>query len=710
MFEHSMNNSFFNFSLQFILIASFSLSGIIFHDAFADESQITSKIIAFENTSIIEFTNHGSEEIKTIKIWISDSSFTSFKSQNDWISSYASSNTITFVHSESLQTNEIVKFGLKTDKPYPLVRWDVLDTSNKSLETGIALSESMPSFVNPTEQRSPEDPVILTNSTFKIIPNDLHPGSTIRIIGDDFAPNSSLTLFPIDQRSKSFATDEHGDFMLTMKIPENQKSEQVNFTLKDNLGNEKTIQLSVTEIPIEFLRTFNFTVNEIENKFDRSDVVELSGSAHPDSPVVIKIKDFNDDLFSTKIENTDLDGNWFSLISFSHTAPLGTYSAEITDGQNTLNQSWNVVASKNINIFPAKFSFKSGESISFNGTAIPNEPINLTLIDPNDNPVFSKNFVVNPFGFFKIDYPTTSSSLEGTYTLYVFQKHDVETIFLGLDTYPKKNLSVKLNDVNYLRHDVAVLGLTGDNSHDVVLSIIDENDREIFTDKLELGIDGKRDYLLDLTTYASGVYTVLVSMASFQTSDIFTVDFGSSHMPIDLSMIDTAYYPGDFIDITGSSEPHSEINLLLVDPDGTVINQKETFTDENGNLHSVPFLIPHDELFGKWAIVAESGLNSEPFEFVVNSLGNEGLSIRVTDVISSSVGTFVTIEGYVTEEQSVSITVNDPIGNTIFQKNIDTTELGEFDLLWTAPPGSVGTYSVAVTDIFGKTISTTIKF
>ena len=710
MFEYCMNNSFFNLSLQLILIASFSLSGIILADAFADEAQISSKIIAFENTSIIEFTNHSAEEIKTIKIWISDSSFTSFKSQNDWISSSASINAITFVHSEFMHTNESVKFGLKTDKPYPLVRWDVIDNSGKSVETGITLSESIPSFVNPTEQRSSDDPVILDNSTFKIIPDDLHPGSTIRIIGGDFAPNSSLTLFPIDERSKSFATDEHGNFMLTMKIPENQKPEPVNFILRDSLGNEKIVSPHVTEIKPEFARTFNFTVHEIEKKFDRSDFVELSGSAHPDSPIVIKIKDFHDDLFSTKIENTDSDGNWSSLISFSPNTPLGTYFAEITDGQNNRQTSWDVVASKKLNIFPAKYSFKSGEPISFNGTATPDEPINLTLIDPNGNQVFSKNFIVNSFGFFKIEYPTTSSSLDGTYILYVFQKHDVETIFMGLDTYPKNNLSVKLNDVNYLGRDAAVVGLTGDDSQDVVLSIINENDHEVFSDKLELGVDGKRDYLLDLTTYASGIYTVLVSMASFQTSDIFTVDLGSSHMPINLSMLDTVYYPGDFIHITGNSEPHSEINLLLVDPDGIIINQKETFTDENGNLYSVPFLIPHDELFGKWAVVAESGLNSEPFEFTVNSLGNEGLSIRVTDIISSSVGKFVTLEGYVTEEQSVNITINDPIGNTIFQTNIDTTETGEFDLLWTAPPGVVGAYSVMVTDIFGKTVSTVIDF
>ncbi len=127
-------------------------------------------------------------------------------------------------------------------------------------------------------------------------------------------------------------------------------------------------------------------------------------------------------------------------------------------------------------------------------------------------------------------------------------------------------------------------------------------------------------------------------------------------------------------------------------------------------MFAISFLIPYGELFGKWTIVAESGLNSNNFEFQVNSLMNDGLSIRVTDIISSSVGTFVTIEGLVTEEQFVIITFYDPPGNIIFQTNIETSEIGEFDMLWTAPSDAIGTYSVTVTDIFEKSISTTIDF
>lgn len=115
---------------------------------------------------------------------------------------------------------------------------------------------------------------------------------------------------------------------------------------------------------------------------------------------------------------------------------------------------------------------------------------------------------------------------------------------------------------------MAIIGITGEASQDISLSIIDENDHERFNDKIKLDFSGKRTYLLNLTTFPPGIYTVLVSMASFQASDKFTVDLQSSHVPIDFDMLKNTYYQGDSIYITGTSQPHSKIHLFLIDPEG----------------------------------------------------------------------------------------------------------------------------------------------
>jgi len=704
-----MNISSLRIFLQLVFIASFIVAGFTLDDVFADETEISSKSITYETTSIIEFTNNGIEQIETIRIWIDDSSFVSFKSQDGWKSPIASAKTITFNTLEPLQINEIVKFGIKTEKPISHIQWEAFNKERNLIETGITLSQNMTSFLNIQEQKSVEDlAVIQSNSTFQVIPKNLHPGSMIRVTGDNFIANSGLTFFQSGVESRSFETDENGHFMLTSQIPENTKNEQINFVLRDKQENEKTVSLYVTEIEPDVPITIDFLVSEIQNKFSRSDSIEFSGTTNPDSTVLITIKNSQDDLFSTKVQNTDSNGDWSTSIYIQPTTPLGTYTAEITDGKNIVTKSWDVVMSKKLHVDTTKLAFKFNELMRFNGTATPNERINIKLVSPQGNEVLSKNFVVNPSGFFEIEYPTLSSSSKGTYVLYVFQNYETEIIFAGLNALPKKILSTQLNDVNYHYNDVAVIGITGEDFQDLTLSIMDSNDHEKFNDKMELGPDGKRIYPINLTTFPSGVYTVVVSMANFQASDVFTVDLQSSHIPIDLDMIKNTFNPGQSILVTGTSQPNTIVNLSLIDPDGIIINEKETFAGKDGSLYMSNFLIPSDDSFGKWILKAESGLNSENFHFQVVSLGDEGLNVSVTDILSLPLGKFVTIEGFVTDKQMVSIAISSPDGNTVFKTNIETTESGEFDLLWSAPPESIpGTYSVIVTDSFEKTTSTT---
>jgi len=231
-------------------------------------------------------------------------------------------------------------------------------------------------------------------------------------------------------------TDENGHFVLTSQISENTKTEQINFVIRDQQKNEKTLSLYVTEIEQEIPITIDFIVSEIQNEFSRFDSIEFSGTTHPDSTVLITIKNSQDDLFSTKVQNTDSKGDWSASIYISPITPLGTYTAEITDGKNIVTKSWDVIMSKKLQITTTKLKFESNELMTFNGTATPNERINIKLVNPQGNEVLSKNFVVDSSGFFDIEYPTLSSSSKGTYVLYVFQNYETEIIFVGFSATP----------------------------------------------------------------------------------------------------------------------------------------------------------------------------------------------------------------------------------------------------------------------------------
>jgi len=406
-----MNNASLRIFLLVVFFISLTIIGFTLGGVSDDKNQITSRSFSFENTTIIEFTNNGLEELKTVRIWLTNSSFKSLKPENGWTYTTTPQEGIIFITSESIKTDGTVKFGIETDKPNPLIHWEALDKEENKIGIGKTQSQTKQAFPSTQEENQigiektqsqtkqafpstqEQEPIkdltgILSESTFKVVPKNPHPGSTISVSGDNFVPNSSLELFLSDTKLKSFETNDNGYFMLTIKIPEKTKAEQVNFVIKDKQENEKTISLQLIEVEQKIPKNIGLTVSETPNEFYITDRLELSGTAKPNVPIIIEIKNTQGNLFSTKIENADSQGHWSTSIYIPRNTPIGKYSTEITDGKDTIIEFWDVVMSKRIHILPTKLIFKSGEIIKFNGTANPDERINIKFVDPQGNEVY----------------------------------------------------------------------------------------------------------------------------------------------------------------------------------------------------------------------------------------------------------------------------------------------------------------------------------
>jgi len=210
------------------LLSIFLMSALIlsfnFDPVFAEDKEISSKIFSFENTTIIQFTNQGTEDLKSFRIWLTDFSVKSFKSETGWSAQKTPEQVLVFTAIEPLKSGQKVKFGIKTDKPKPDINWKGIDQEGNPIISGKALSEPTLTTLSPG---------ILPESNFRIIPEKPSVGSTIRVTGDSFVPNSNLELFLNENKFKSFQTDENGHFMLTTKIHEYEyiHSEQINFFL-----------------------------------------------------------------------------------------------------------------------------------------------------------------------------------------------------------------------------------------------------------------------------------------------------------------------------------------------------------------------------------------------------------------------------------------------------------------------------------------------
>ena len=87
------------------------------------------------------------------------------------------------------------------------------------------------------------DGEIFLDSSFRIIPDKPNSGSTIRVTGDNFDASQFYDFYIDTKKIGSFETDNNGHFITTMKIPETEIKDRVDFKIKNNQGEEKIVSL-----------------------------------------------------------------------------------------------------------------------------------------------------------------------------------------------------------------------------------------------------------------------------------------------------------------------------------------------------------------------------------------------------------------------------------------------------------------------------------
>jgi len=350
----------------------------------ANAQEINVKSFAFEETTIIEFTNDSDEEINTFRIWLgSDFNFKSFKTEKGWVGEKTPLGVIIFTSSETIKPGESVKFGVKTDKAKPGVNWKALDKVDDLISTGKVLAGELPKVIQNTEIKQDQilestGPSFSTESIFRIVPEKPNIGSTIRVTGDEFGAYQEFDFYIDSKKIGSFVTDENGHFMTTMKIPEEQQADRVDFIIKDKDGKEKKISLRIgdTESRIPESDNIKLTIKGLPEVLYRGDFLEIFGTGTPGNTITAEVATFEDptDILSSTTAVIDSKGNWEldEPIIIALDTPLGKYSATISDGRQTILKHWTIESDKVIVIAPTNLKFDQGEIMKFNGTALPN--------------------------------------------------------------------------------------------------------------------------------------------------------------------------------------------------------------------------------------------------------------------------------------------------------------------------------------------------
>ena len=599
---------------------------VIPSNASAQEINVVS--FAFEETTIIEFTNDSDEEVNTFRIWLgSDFNFKSFKTEKGWVGEKTSVGVIIFTSSETIKPGESVKFGVKTDKVKPGVNWKAVDKVDNVIDTGKVLSGELPKVIQNTELE--QDQILentgtsfSTESIFRIVPEKPNVGSTIRVTGYEFGASQEFDFYIDSKKIGSFETDENGHFMTTMKIPEEHKADRVDFIIKDKDGKEKKISLRIGEIENRIPGSENtkLTIKGLPEILHRGDFLEIFGTGTPGKTIIVEVATFDGELINSRTAEIDSKGEWELdvPIIIALETKLGKYSVTITDGRQTILKQWAIESDKVIIISSTNLKFDQGEIMKFNGTAMPNKPIEIILEDALGKEIFSDIIQTDDTGFVEFEFPIELSSVKGTYTIILSQENEKDFIFVGVGQLPSIPFNLELDKLNYKAGEIAMISIIGKESDMVSLRILDPLDNpKGDVVMIALGPDGSGSYSLELDGYLSGVYIAVISKGNTQSTEIFTVGLQTGSSQIEINTTKMNYLPGDSILVLGNTSPNVILNIILIDPEGNEVKMKETFSDKNGQISESSFRIPNNAEPGMWTINANSGSTYDLIELEV---------------------------------------------------------------------------------------------
>ena len=701
MNESSMRGIF----LSLILVLALAVIFIPTNAYAADE--IIVKSVSFEKSTILEIANEGSKEVNSVRIWLaSDYNFEVFKTENGWTGERTPQGVIIFTSTEPIKKGESVKFGVKTNESNPGINWKALDIEGAQIEIGKSIGDDWDDHVKISSYTSTSEGVF-ENSSFRIIPEKPNAGGSIRVTGDNFGSSQQLDFFINSQNMGPFNTDSEGHFMTTFQIPDNQKADRIDFFVRDKVGQESTLSLRLgdqgTQIPDSEI--VKLTIKGIPNVMYRGDFLEIFGTGQPGSAITASVKNPDNEVINTRTAEVDAKGTWKlpEPIIVPLDAPFGKYSAEISDGRENILQAWVVESSKVIVIAPTNLKFVPGETLKYNGTALPNQPIELILEDPLGIEKISDIFQLDDTGIIEFEYPTTANvDKEGTWTLIATQGKHKELIYVGLGELPSIPVNLEFDKLNYKTTEDAIITLSGKASEALSLLIIDPSDKPK-GDAIQITLknDGTGSYTLDLDGYSSGVYSAVVSKGTTKSTEVFTVGLQTGSGEITIGTTKLSYEPGDPVLILGETKPNILLTLTLIDPDKNEVKEKLTFSDKQGKITESSFRIPSEAKPGVWTINAKSGSNFDNVEFEITAVQAEGLAITVEDgIIIPGIGKTITIK-VVGAQHTVEIEIVSDNGEIIEELNFPSSRDGRIIQPWVIPPGTEpGTYTFKAADPF----------
>ena len=662
----------------------------------------------YQNTIIIEFENENASNIKTIRIWLGgDATFKSFKAEPDWGGGkYSDGKLLVFTATNTLNPGESVKFGIVTNEKVNGINWKALDQNDNQIDTRKTsiqeISHTIPSFVE--EESEMIEKVKETGSalygTKKFVPEKLRIGSDIRLAGNGFGADKELKLYLDTTILKSVNTDEQGNFLTTISIPDSHNVGTSEFIIKDEYGSFQSTNINIEEQKNRFLKTTEFKVNSIPAEVIYDEILTLSGSAYPQSAVIISFENNERDLEKTRVITANSNGEWVFEEVINRTDDVGEKYVIFKNNQDKTTKNLIVKSDYTIDVYASAVRYNIGETVSIIGISESNTDTTIWIKDDDKNIILYDMFTTNPNGDLDYQFVIDDRFSSGTYSAII--KQDAggsDAALFGVEQYPTTSIVALMEKTNFPLNSKAIINIIGPQSTKLSITVLDHNDNVKLTDSITTTSSGKAKYAIDLDGLSSGIYRVAVSATNVQDSTKFSVGLETGSGPISLITTQENYSPGESILIIGNTGNNARLTITLYDPSGNIVSETETFSDVSGNFSTENIGIPSDGSLGNWKITAHSRLDTKNIEINVSVPFDLGLTLQIEEQ-NFAPGNIILIKGVgQSDSNRLTVEIIDEDNQVIVTLGTPLTSDGTFSLPWSIPSDfSTGTYTIKISD------------
>jgi len=661
----------------------------------------------YENTIIIEFENESASKIKTIKVWPGgEITFTSFKSEPGWGGGkYSDSKLLIFTATNTLNPGESVKFGLVTDEKVNAINWKALDPNDNDIDKGkisIQVISETSSDIIEEESKEVEQAKEAGGELYgtkKFIPEKIRPGSDIRLVGNGFGSEKNLKLYLDSTILKSVNTDKQGNFLTTISIPDTHNIGTSEFIIKDESDNIQTTSINVEEPKNRFLKTSNFEINSIPAEIRYEETLTISGSAYPQSAIIIAFENNERVLEKTRVVSANANGEWVFEETIERTDELGEKFVIFKNNNDKTTKSLTVKSDYLIQISTSAVRYNVGETVTITGTAEPNKDTTIWIKDQDEKIIRYDVFTSNVDGSLNYEFVIDDTFSSGTYTVIIKQENGSDAALFGIGKYPTSVIVTLMEKTNFELNSKAILSIVGPTSSNLSITILDSNDNIKMTDSITSSPIGKNKYAIDLDGLDSGVYRAVVSSTNIQDSVKFSIGLDAGSGAISLVSTKANYSPGESVLVIGNTGNNARLMITLLDPSGNISAKTETFSDNSGSFSTSDIGIPPDGTLGKWKITAHNRLDSNSVEINVSIPTGKSLTLQIEET-QFVIGDIIIIKGIgQSDSNRLEIKITNESGEEIVSLHTPITSSGAFSLPWTVPAGfDTGIYTITVSD------------